>query len=159
MPGESEIISMIRGRARVGRGSSVELGIGDDAAVLRPEAGVDLLFCSDLSVEGVHFRTEWAGPELIGRKALAVTISDVAAMGGEPKYALASLALSPGCSMQFIEEMLSGMFDLGSAFGVSLVGGDTSASPGPIFIDTSAIGVCGRGLAVTRCGARPGDLV
>src|SRR5262249_130079 len=122
-------------------------------------AGVDLLFCSDLSVEGVHFRTEWAGPELIGRKALAVTISDVAAMGGEPKYALASLALSPGCSMQFIEEMLSGTFDLGSAFGLSLVGGDTSASPGPIFIDTSAIGVCGRGLAVTRCGARPGDLV
>src|SRR5215813_7988289 len=159
MPGESEIISMIRGRAREERGSGVELGIGDDAAVLRAEAGVDFLFCSDLSIEGVHFRTEWAGPELIGHKALAATISDVAAMGGEPRYAVASIALTKGSSMEFIEELLSGMFDLANAFGFSLVGGDTSASPGPLFIDTSAIGVCGRGRAITRRGARPGDLV
>jgi len=61
--------------------------------------------------------------------------------------------------MQFIEQLLSGMFDLAAALGVSLVGGDTSASPGPLFIDTSAIGVCERGRAITRSGARPGDLV
>jgi len=61
--------------------------------------------------------------------------------------------------MEFIRELLSGMFDLASAFGVSLVGGDTSASPGPLFVDTSAIGICGRGRAITRRGARTGDLI
>src|SRR5215471_3091608 len=159
MPDESEIISMIRSRSRELPGPGVEVGIGDDAAVLRPDSSGDLLFCSDLSVEGVHFRTEWAPPGVIGRKALAVTLSDVAAMGGQPRFALASVAFSQGCPMKFIEELFSGMFDLASALGVSLVGGDTSASPGPLFIDTSTIGVCGRSGAVTRSGARPGDLV
>jgi thiamine-monophosphate kinase len=135
------------------------VGIGDDAAVLRHDSATDLLFCSDLSVEGVHFRTEWAPPGVIGRKALAVTLSDIAAMGGQPRFALASVAFSKGSTMQFIEQLLSGMLDLASALGVSLAGGDTSASPGPLFIDTSAIGVCERGRAVTRSGARPGDLV
>jgi thiamine-monophosphate kinase len=159
MPGESEIIAMIRARSGTVPRSGVEVGIGDDAAVLRPDSSTDLLFCSDLSVESVHFRTEWAEPEVIGKKALAVTVSDIAAMGGQPKFALASIAFSPASSMQFIEQLFSGMFDLAGALGFSLVGGDTSASPGPLFIDTSAIGVCGRGRAVTRSGARPGDLV
>jgi len=135
------------------------VGIGDDAAVLRQDSSTDLLFCSDLSVEGVHFRTEWAPPGVIGRKALAVTLSDIAAMGGQPRFALASVAFGQGSAMQFIEQLLSGMFDLAAALGVSLVGGDTSASPGPLFIDASAIGVCERGRAITRSGARPGDLV
>jgi thiamine-monophosphate kinase len=159
MPSESEIIRMIRARSRKVPGSGVELGIGDDAAVLRLDSPTDLLFCSDLSVEGVHFKREWAEPNVIGRKALAVTISDIAAMGGQPKFALASVALGHGSTMQFIEQLFSGMFDLASALGFSLVGGDTSTSPGPLFIDTSAIGVCPRGRAVTRSGARPGDHV
>src|SRR5215472_4524747 len=159
MPRESEIVSMIRSRSREHPGPGVEVGIGDDAAVLRQDSSTDLLFCSDLSVEGVHFRTEWAQPGVIGRKALAVTLSDIAAMGGQPRFALASVAFGQGSAMQFIEQLLSGMFDLAAALGVSLVGGDTSASPGPLFIDTSAIGVCERGRAITRSGARPGDLV
>src|SRR5215471_6075467 len=159
MPDESEIISMIRSRSRELPGPGVEVGIGDDAAVLRPDSSADLLFCSDLSVEGVHFRTEWAPPGVIGRKALAVTLSDIAAMGGQPRFALASVAFGQGSTMQFIEQLLTGMLDLASALGVSLAGGDTSASPGPLFIDTSAIGVCDRGRAITRSGASPGDLV
>jgi thiamine-monophosphate kinase len=159
MPGESEIIAMISARSRLRPGSGIELGIGDDAAVLRIEAEADVLFCSDLSVEGIHFRTEWAAPDLIGRKALAVTISDIAAMGGEPRFGLASLALTSGSSMDFIEQLFAGMFQLADTLGFSLVGGDTSASPGPLFIDTSAIGCCAHGRAITRKGARPGDLV
>jgi thiamine-monophosphate kinase len=147
------------GRWSGGRLSGVELGIGDDAAVIRADSATDLLFCSDLSVEGIHFRTEWAPPDVIGRKALAVTISDIAAMGGEPRFALASLALPRGFSMESIEQLLSGMFELARGMGFSVVGGDTSGSPGPLFIDTSAIGVCGRGRAISRAGARIGDLV
>jgi thiamine-monophosphate kinase len=159
MPYESEIIEMIRGRSKAGPGFGIELGIGDDSAVLRTDPGTDLLFCSDLSVEGVHLRTEWAGPELIGRKALAVTVSDIAAMGGEPKFALASVALPHGVSMQFVEQLFLGMFDVAESLGLSIVGGDTSASPGGIFIDTSVIGICRRGRAITRSGATPGDVV
>jgi thiamine-monophosphate kinase len=80
-------------------------------------------------------------------------------MGGQPRFALASVAFGQGTTMQFIEQLLTGMLDLATALGVSLAGGDTSASPGPLFIDTSAIGVCERGRAITRSGARPGDLV
>jgi thiamine-monophosphate kinase len=150
---------MIRSRFGESRGDGVEVGIGDDAAVLRQDSSADLLFCSDLSVEGIHFRTEWALPDVIGRKALAVTLSDIAAMGGQPRFALASVAFRQGSTREFIEQLFSGMFDLANELGFSLVGGDTSASPGPLFIDTSAIGFCGCGRAITRSGARPGDLV
>ena len=159
MPSESEIIRMIRSRSRRRCGPGVEVGIGDDAAVLKPDLGTDLLFCSDLSVEDIHFRTQWATHELIGRKAMAATISDIAAMGGEPRFALASVALPRGWAMGLIEQLFSGMFGLADDLGFSLVGGDTTASPGPIFIDTSAIGVCGRGRAIRRNNARPGDHV
>jgi thiamine-monophosphate kinase len=159
MPRESEIVRMIVGQSRSKPGTGIELGIGDDAAVLSADSDADLLFCSDLSVEGIHFRTEWAEPYSIGRKALAVTISDIAAMGGQARFALASVALPRGFSMDMIKELFAGMFDLAAALDFSLVGGDTSASPGSLFIDTSAIGVCGRGRAIPRSGARPGDLV
>jgi thiamine-monophosphate kinase len=159
MPYESEIIKMIVSRSRTLPATGTELGIGDDAAVLRADPEADLLFCSDLSVEGIHFRTEWAEPYLIGRKALAVTISDIAAMGGEARFALASVALPRGWSMKMVEELFGGMFDFASRLNFSLVGGDTSASPGPLFIDTSAIGVCSPGRAISRGGASPGDLV
>jgi thiamine-monophosphate kinase len=150
---------MILTRSRRAPGSGIQLGIGDDAAVLRTDPEVDFLFCSDLSVEGIHFETEWADPYLIGRKALAVTVSDIAAMGGEPRFAVSSVAFPRGWSMGMIERLFAGMFDFAGGHGFSLVGGDTSASPGPLFIDTSAIGVCGRGRAISRAGARPGDLV
>ena len=84
MPIESEIISKIRHRAR--RVPDVAVGIGDDAAVLRVNSGNDLIACCDLMVEGVHFRSEWAAPGFIGRKALAVTLSDIAAMGAIARF-------------------------------------------------------------------------
>ena len=157
MPSESEIIKRLRKRAGVN--DEVRLGIGDDAAVIKTTAGKDLIACCDLMVEGVHFRTEWTPPRLLGRKALAVNLSDVAAMGGVPKFAMMSIALPPKCSSAFIDELFLGVFELADKSGVSIIGGDTSSSRDSLFIDISVIGECQSGNAVTRRGARVGDRI
>ena len=157
MPGESEIIAWLRKRAGVN--DEVRLGIGDDAAVIKTTAGKDLIACCDLMVEGVHFRTEWTPPRLLGRKALAVNLSDVAAMGGVPKFAMMSIALPTKCSSAFIDELFLGVFELAETSGVSIIGGDTSISRDSLFIDISVIGECESGNAVTRRGARVGDRI
>jgi thiamine-monophosphate kinase len=157
MPGESEIISKVRNRAR--KTNSVVVGIGDDAAVVRTSDGTDLVVCCDLMVEGVHFRRAWGPPNLIGRKALAITLSDIAAMGSIPKFALISVAFPRGCSSEFVDEMFEGIFEMADSCGVSIVGGDTSSSQDSLFIDTTLIGECERGRAITRSGAQPGDMI
>jgi thiamine-monophosphate kinase len=157
MPSELEIIAEIRKRAHAN--PEVPVGIGDDAAVIKTGGPRDLIACSDLMVEGVHFRLEWATPELIGRKALAVTLSDVAAMGGAAKFAMISVALPGGLSSQFIDELFRGMFDLADACDVSIIGGDTSSSRDSLFIDTIAIGECSTGKAITRAGAEVGNQI
>lgn len=157
MPRESEIISRLRSMARVG--DDVLVGIGDDAAVIKGRSGKDLIVCCDLMVEGVHFRTEWTPPGILGRKALAVSLSDIAAMGGVPKFAMVSIALPRECSSEFIDELFGGLFELAGASGVSIIGGDTSSSGDSLFIDVSVIGECESGTAVTRRGANIGDTV
>lgn len=157
MPSESQIISQIR--ARASRASRVRTGIGDDAAVIEQDGESDLITCCDLMVEGVHFRVEWSPPSLIGRKALAVTLSDIAAMGGVARFAMISLAVPEKTPSDFIDGLLQGLFDMADACGVYIIGGDTSSSPVSLFIDTIAIGECARGKAVTRRGARPGDRI
>jgi len=157
MPRESEIISRLRSMARVG--DEVLVGIGDDAAVIKGRSGKDLIVCCDLMVEGVHFRTEWTPPGILGRKALAVSLSDIAAMGGVPKFALVSIALPRECSSEFIDDLFGGLFELAGASGVSIIGGDTSSSRDSLFIDVSVIGECESGTAVTRRGASIGDTV
>jgi thiamine-monophosphate kinase len=157
MPTESKIISRIKQRARAH--DEVTVGIGDDAAVINRGGAMDLIACSDLMVEGVHFRSEWGEPNLTGQKALAVTLSDVAAMGGVARFALVSLAMPHHLSAGFIEAVIQGIFDMADACGVTIVGGDTSSSPGALFIDTSVIGECASGRAITRRGAKAGDLL
>ena len=157
MPTESEIISRIRRRAVAS--PDVIVPIGDDAAVMEFGSADDLIACCDLMIEGVHFRTSWATPRLIGRKAMAVTLSDVAAMGGSPRFAMISVALPAGKSSEFVDELFSGIFEMAEASRVSIIGGDTSSSPDSLFIDTIALGRCARGRAITRAGARPGDRV
>src|SRR3989442_14733107 len=132
MPSESEIISRLRSLA--GPSEEVLVGIGDDAAVIKGAAGRDLIGCCDLMVEGVHFRTEWTPPRLLGRKALAVNLSDVAAMGGVSKFAMMSIALPTRCSSEFIDELFLGLFELAETSGVSIIGGDTSSSRDSLFI-------------------------
>jgi thiamine-monophosphate kinase len=137
----------------------VLVGIGDDAAVVSLEPGSDLIACCDLVVEGVHFRAGWAAPKLLGHKALAVTLSDVAAMGAIARFAMVSIALPPSTKSEFVDDLFRGIVDLADQCGVSIIGGDTSSSPGPLFLDTSVIGECARGRAVTRGGAKAGDII
>jgi thiamine-monophosphate kinase len=157
MPKESEIISQIRRKARAV--DDVTIGIGDDAAVIKHSGATDLIACCDISVEGVHFRTEWTTPDLIGRKALAVTLSDVAAMGGTPRFAMISLALPHTAKDEFASELMRGIFAIAEASEVAIIGGDTSSSRDSLFIDTSVIGECASGQAVRRSGAQVGDLI
>lgn len=157
MPNESQIISRLKQLSRAD--DKVLVGIGDDAAVIKGAGERDLLVCCDLMVEGVHVRTEWTPPRLLGRKALAVNLSDIAAMGGVPKFAMVSIALPGKFSSEFIDEIFLGLFDLADASGVSIVGGDTSSSPDSFFIDVSVIGDCENGRAVTRGGAQVGDII
>lgn len=157
MPKESEIISQIRRKARPVDGLIV--GIGDDAAVIKQNGASDLIACCDISVEGIHFRTEWSTPHLIGRKALAVTLSDVAAMGGTPRFAMISIALPPTAEDKFAGHLMQGIFSIAEASDVAIIGGDTSSSRDSLFIDTSVIGECAKEQAVTRGGARVDDLI
>jgi thiamine-monophosphate kinase len=157
MPKESEIISHIRRKA--GAAENVIVGIGDDTAVIRHSGVNDLLACCDVSVEGVHFRSAWTTADLIGRKALAVTLSDVAAMGGTPRFAMVSMALPQHSREGLADDLMQGMFALAEASEVAIIGGDTSSSPDSLFIDTSVIGECARGQAVTRGGATAGDVI
>lgn len=135
------------------------VGIGDDAAVVEARPGTQLIACCDLSVDGVHFRSEWSPPHLIGRKALAVTLSDVAAMGGTPRYAMISVAFPGKTHPDFVKGLLDGIFDIAEEFDVAIIGGDTSGSPDGLFIDTTVLGECPRGKAIRRSGARVGDLI
>lgn len=157
MPRESEIISRIKQRAR--SSDQVLVGIGDDAAVIKVSAGRDVLACCDLMVEGVHFQLDRTPPRLLGRKALAINLSDIAAMGGVPRFAMVSIALTHQCSSQFIDEVFEGILGIADEQGVSLIGGDTSSSRDSLFIDVSVIGECAAGKAVTRSGAKPGDII
>ena len=157
MPSESKIIEMVR-RFSSHR-DDITTGIGDDAAVLRIAPGRELIACCDLSVEEVHFRRDWATALSIGRKALAVTLSDVAAMGGVPLFALVSLAVPADSSEALVDELIRGLFDQASEAGVAIVGGDTSSSPGSLFIDTGVIGDCEAGKHIRRSGARQGDQI
>jgi len=157
MPGEREIIARLRAGARAAAG--VSLGIGDDAAVLHVGGTRDLLACSDLMAEGVHFRRDWSPPRLLGQKALAVTLSDIAAMGGAVRYAMVSIALPGTLSPLFIEALFDGLMAYAEQSGVAIIGGDTSSSVDSLFIDTIALGDCHTGRAVRRSGAQAGDLI
>ena len=139
----------------------VSLGIGDDAALLRPSAGMELAVSTDLLLEGRHFRAG-ADARKLGHKALAVNLSDMAAMGAAPRWATLALAL-PAVNEAWLVEFAKGFFALAARFGVELIGGDTTraAAPGPapgaIVICVTILGEVPTGLALFRAGARPGD--
>jgi thiamine-monophosphate kinase len=128
--GEDALVGAIRAlTAAGGRGVGVRVGIGDDCAVLEPRAGAALLATTDLLLEDVHFRRRWAEPADIGWKSIAVNLSDIAAMGGRPRWALVSLALPEGTSAEEVEAFYEGALALARQHDVTIVGGDTSSSP------------------------------
>jgi thiamine-monophosphate kinase len=135
------------------RARRVSLGIGDDAALLRPSAGMELAVSTDLLLEGTHFRPG-ADARKLGHKALAVNLSDMAAMGAAPRWATLALAL-PAADEAWLEEFAKGFFALAGRFGVELIGGDTTR--GPLSVCVTILGEVPTGLALFRAGARPGD--
>lgn len=133
----------------------VVLGIGDDAAVLTPPPGKQLVVTSDALVQDVHFLPD-TDPAAIGHKALAVSLSDLAAMGAEPAWFLLNLTL-PIADTAWLEKFCDGLFALATAHEVQLVGGNTAR--GPLSVTIEAHGFVPEGEAVRRAGARPGDSI
>jgi thiamine-monophosphate kinase len=149
MTGEFELIARHFTRPTPG----AVLGVGDDAAILQPSAGMELLVSTDMLVAGTHFLAD-AEPEDLGWKVLAVNVSDIAAMGGGPKWALLAAAL-PAADESWIESFARGLFDCAETFGVNVVGGDTTRGP-----CNFCVTICGEvpaGRALLRSGACPGD--
>ncbi|HKS27728.1 MAG TPA: thiamine-phosphate kinase [Pyrinomonadaceae bacterium] len=133
-------------------------GIGDDAAVFGQRAGFDSIVTADLLVEDVDFRLTTTTPRLLGHKALAVSLSDVAAMGGRARFALLSVGVPREVwRSNFLDRFYEGFFALADRSGVLLIGGDVSRTPERIVIDSIVIGEAERGAARFRSGARPGD--
>lgn len=133
--------------------------IGDDTAIVQAAPGREQLLTTDALVEGVHFDLDYTPMETLGWKALAINISDIAAMGGRPLYALVTLALSKDWSVGDIEILYHGMSRCGDQFGCAIVGGDTVHSPHSTCISVTVIGDVPVGKSVRRNGAQAGDLI
>src|SRR5215207_484496 len=142
--------------------SSLLKGIGDDAAVLRQRAGFDTVVTADLLVEDVDFRLGEGrtSPRDLGHRALAVSLSDVAAMGARPRFCLLSVGV-PRARWRgtFLEEFYAGVRSLAEAHGVLIIGGDTSRTPERVVVDSVVLGEVRSGRAVLRSGARAGDRI
>ena len=151
---EFDLIEMIRARTLVPR-DDVCVGIGDDGAVLRAPPGQELVVAIDTMVEGVHFLPGTAAVDL-GWKALAVNLSDLAAMGATPAWAMLALTL-PRADAAFVRSFAEGFAQLAQPHRVALVGGDTTS--GPLSISVAAHGFVPQGAALTRAGANVGDIV
>ncbi|MGH8192347.1 MAG: thiamine-phosphate kinase [Rhodanobacteraceae bacterium] len=155
---EFSLIDAIRTRCGHAR-RDVALGIGDDAALLEVPAGRQLVACTDSMVAGVHFLADTDAADL-GWKSLAVNLSDLAAMGAEPAWALLAVTMpeaDAGCVEGFVGRFAGGFAELAALHDVALVGGDTTQ--GPLSITVTALGTAPRGEALTRGGARMGDAV
>jgi len=139
-------------------GLGVRTGIGDDTAVLEVSRDALLLATTDLVVEDVHFRRASASFHDVGWKALAVNLSDIAAMGGRPRWALVALALPASADVEDVDSLYAGMREAAAPHAVDIVGGDTSASPGGWMISVTLLGEHS-GTPRLRSMARPGDLV
>lgn len=151
---EFDLIESLRRGTHLDR-ADVALGIGDDAALLEVPEGTQLVACTDTMVAGVHFLAGTPAEDL-GWKSLAVNLSDLAAMGAVPMWALLALTLPDG-DPDFVTRFGAGFARLARMHGVALVGGDTTQ--GPLAITVTALGSVPRGKALTRAGARPGDAV
>ncbi len=157
IPEEFKLIEDIRRRFPPGKGLC--LGIGDDAAVLRPVKGSLEVLSADLLLEGVHFEESWTSPRDLGWKSLAVNLSDLAAMGAVPGYALLSLALKRGRAEVFLREFLNGFKRCARRYGVQLVGGDLCRSASGTVIAVSVLGRVKPGKLRRRDAARAGQLL
>jgi thiamine-monophosphate kinase len=160
---EFDFIQRIRQRARnhsslIPHPSSLLLGIGDDAAIIRQQSGREMVVTTDLLVEDIDFRLDTTTPWLLGYKALAVSLSDIAAMGARPHYALHSIGIPAKIwNSDFVDRLYDGFFALADRHHVTLIGGDVSRTPERVVIDSIVLGETLSGRAIRRSGARPHD--
>ncbi|MBI5193160.1 MAG: thiamine-phosphate kinase [Nitrospirae bacterium] len=138
---------------------SIILGIGDDAAAINPARGKCLLFSTDTLREDIHFKREYASFYDIGWKSVAVSISDIAAMAGIPRYLLLSLAIPEKTSVKNLDDLLNGVKAITERYNVSLIGGNIARVYGGITVDTTVIGEVTKKRIIKRAGASPGDLI
>jgi len=170
--GERALIAAIRDRAARPQGV-VRTGIGDDAAVLRPRAGEEIVVTTDFSLEQIHFRRDWHIPEVVGHRCLARGLSDLAAMGARPMATFLSLAVPAALAADdhgsWVSRFFAGLLALADRYKVPLAGGDTAQSPefdqrggkhpGLVAADIILLGSVKRGRAMLRSGARDGDVI
>ena len=155
--GELALVRAIK--ARLEMPAEVVVGPGDDAAVVEPVRGALDVYTTDAVVDGVHVDSRFVSPEAIGHRALAVNLSDLAAMGATPRFALLSLALPAATAVATVERMLDGLLALARIHKVVLVGGNVTRTSGPLVADVTAIGAVHPRRILRRSGARPGDEV
>lgn len=155
--GENALINLIREKYGAVPGGDLALGIGDDAALVR-YGDKYMLITTDLLIENTHFRMDINEPYLLGWKSVAVNISDVAAMGGEPTYAFVSIGL-PDIDVEIVDQIYAGMHDASAAFGSVIAGGDTVGSESGIVINITQLGMVEQDKAARRDGAKPGDSI
>lgn len=158
-PDEFAFIADIAGRARKAvRPTDLLCGIGDDAALLAQRTGRNTVITTDLLVEDIDFRRRYTPARALGHKSLAVSLSDIAAMGARPRWALLSVGVPANVwRTRFLTEFYDGFFALAARTGVALIGGDVSRTPERIVIDSIVLGETKRGRAILRTGAQPGD--
>jgi thiamine-monophosphate kinase len=156
--GEFGLIDLIK-EDTINDNATVIQGIGDDAAVLLPTIRHLQLLSTDMLVESVHFDLATITPWQLGYKAMAVNLSDIAAMGGVPRHIVISLALPKSAGSDFVANLYQGMKEICREFKVNIVGGDTVSSPQGIVINVAVVGEVEPGCLVKRSGASPGDIV
>jgi thiamine-monophosphate kinase len=140
--------------------SALTHAIGDDAAIIKQNSKTDFVISTDMLVEDIDFRLDWTKPKFLGHKALAVSLSDIAAMGARPLYSLLSIGVPKKIwRTKFLDEFYEGWFALAKKYNVQLIGGDVSRTTEKIVIDSIVIGETKRGKAVLRSGANVGDLI
>ena len=137
----------------------VLIGPGDDAALIRTPSGDPLVLTVDTLVEGIDFETETSTPHSVGQKAIAVSLSDLAAMGATPWIALASASFPPTTDEPYTRELVQGLRTVAANHGTTLVGGDLSSTSGPLSISITLIGHLHADQSLTRSGGHPGDFL
>ena len=137
----------------------VAVGPGDDAAVVQPDRGTLSVLTTDALVDGIHFDLRFVPPDAVGHRALAVNLSDLAAMGAEPRAALLSLLLPGDLEVSALDGIVDGLLALAAHYRVALIGGNITRTTGPLAIDVTAVGHVRPRRVLTRAGARPGDEV
>ena len=155
--GERALVARIRQRLTTPQW--VVVGPGDDAAAIEPVRGLLEVVTTDAQVDGVHFDRRFVPPDAIGHRALAVNLSDLAAMGARPRAALLSMALPPSLELDAFDRIVDGFLALAARYGVTLIGGNITHTSGPMVLDVTALGNVHRRKMLTRDGALAGDEV